>query len=407
MDDDEDVPPARSGGCAAERGPRGRRPVQKANGGAIFPGMDTLGGDEAGHRTGGGAPALPVPALAGGDLSGLLRATSRTFALGIELLRRPLQDQVRAAYLALRVSDYLEDNRVMAAGRKSPLLRLWSDVLVRRASVDDFMAALGGDATRDPAPDARAARAAPRVVGALDGLDEDARAVIARHASRSTLGMARWAERGPRFDDEADLDDYMHEVAGRVGHLLTGLFALRSARVRRRQELMMEPGRQFGLGLQTVNVVRGLSADRERGWVFVPRSFLPRGMAPAAIFRAENRKAAMDAVGLLADKADRHFEMARSYVRLLPRTLPRVRLFCQLPLFFGVRTLAASRADPAVLAGEVKISRADVRAIKLRATWFGTSNGWMQWYCERLAAGGRSRAVRSSGAESPRTKGAP
>jgi len=343
--------------------------------------MGILGAVGGGSRADGGAPVLP-----GVDLSGLLRATSRTFALGIELLGRPLRGQVCVAYLALRVSDYLEDNELMTPGRKAGLLRLWSDVLLRRANVEDFMAALGGEASRDPLPDARAACAAPNVARALNGLAEDARAVIATHASRSTLGMARWAERGPRFDDEADLDDYMHEVAGRVGHLLTGLFALRSARVRRREALMMEPARQFGLGLQTVNVIRGLSSDRERGWIFVPRSFLPRGMAPASLFRAERRRAAMDAVGLLADKADRHFEMARSYVRLLPRTLPRVRLFCQLPLFFGVRTLAASRADPAVLAGEVKLSRGDVRAIKRRATWFGTSNAWMRWYCGRLAA---------------------
>lgn len=359
-------------------------------------------GDLLGRRRSGRAPAEPegdAPMPASAELSGLLRATSRTFALGIELLRGPLRDQVRVAYLALRVSDYLEDNRVMAPGRKAALLGLWRDVLLRRTGVESFMEALAGEARRDPIPDARAAYAAPNVVRALDLLDEEARAVIAKHAARSTMGMARWAERGPRFDDEADLDDYMHEVAGRVGHLLTGLFALRSAGVRRREDLMMEPARQFGLALQTVNVIRGLSSDRERGWVFVPRSFLPRGMAPPAIFRPENRRAAMDAVARLADKADRHFEMARAYVRLLPRTLPRVRLFCQLPLLFGVCTLAASRADPAVLAGEVKITRGDVRAIKRRATLFGTSNAWMRWYCRRLAAGGRVRGVQAAVAE--------
>ncbi len=320
------------------------------------------------------------------DLSRLLRATSRTFALGIEMLSRPLREEVRLAYLALRVSDYLEDNRVMATGRKAMALRLWHDVLLRRADVDDFMEALAGDGRRDPIPDAEAAYAASDIVRGLDALGEEARDVIATHASRSTMGMARWAERGPRFEDEADLDDYMHEVAGRVGHLLTGLFALRSARVRRRRDRMMEPARQFGLALQTVNVIRGLPTDRERGWVFVPRSFLPPGLEPAAIFDAENQAAAMTAVALLAAKADRHFEAARTYVRLLPRSLPRVRLFCLLPLFFGVRTLAASRANPEVLSGEVKIARRDVRAIKRRATLFGTSNAWVRWYCGRLAS---------------------
>ena len=364
--------------------------MQKNNGWAILSGMSASTAVGAGSQEGVGAPPLRAA-----DLSGLLKATSRTFALGIELLGRPLRRQVRVAYLVLRVSDYLEDNRVMAPERKVGLLGLWHDVLLRRAGVEDFMEALGGEERRDPIPDAGAAYAAPDIFRGLDALDEEARALIATHASRSTMGMARWVERGPRFDDEADLDDYMHEVAGRVGHLLTGLFSLRSARVRRRRDRMMEPARQFGLALQTVNVIRGLPSDRKRGWVFVPRSFLPRSMEPAAIFDAENQGAAMEAVALLAAKADRHFEMARAYVRLLPRTLPRVRLFCQLPLFFGVRTLAVSRAAPDVLAGEAKIARADVRAIKRRATLFGTSNAWMRWYCGRLAsppaAGGSAR----------------
>ena len=33
--------------------------------------------------------------------------------------------------------------------------------------------------------------------------------------------------RGPDVRDEADLDDYMFEVAGRVGHMLTHIFAWR------------------------------------------------------------------------------------------------------------------------------------------------------------------------------------
>jgi hypothetical protein len=48
--------------------------------------------------------------------------------------------------------------------------------------------------------------------------------------------MARWAIRGPDIETEADLDDYMHEVAGRVGYLITGLFSLFSERVKAQEE---------------------------------------------------------------------------------------------------------------------------------------------------------------------------
>lgn len=322
------------------------------------------------------------------DLGRLLRATSRTFSLGIELLRPPLREQVRTAYLVLRVSDYLEDNRVMDEARKTRLLGLWHEALGGRAAANELEAELRGGAGQDPIPDLEAARHAGAIVKALLALDEPARRVIASHAGRSTLGMARWVRRGPRFDVEADLDDYMHEVAGRVGHLLTELFALRSERIRRRRERLMPLGREFGLALQTVNVIRGLGADRRRGWIFVPRSFLPGDMEPERLFEPDHRGAALQALESLSAKAERHFESARRYVVLLPRRHARIRLFCLLPFFFGLKTLAVSRGNPRVLDAEVKISRREVRAIARRAALFGPSNSWIGRYARRLASAG-------------------
>lgn len=329
-----------------------------------------------------GPASLPEPA--GPSLPELLRAASRTFAIGIELLGPPLRDEVRIAYLLLRVSDYLEDNREMEAGEKVRLLLWWSEVLAGRAALEAHAAELA--AAADPTPDARVARHVGTVVEGLERLEERPRGIVTRHVGDSTRGMARWVERGPDFETEADLDDYMHEVAGRVGHLLTDLFSLRSPGVARRHEEMMELGREFGLALQTVNVIRGLHEDRERGWVYVPREFVPAGTEPARIFRPEERDAAVAVLDRLVEKAERHFRGAREYVRRIPRRHHRIRLFCLLPLFFGVRTLAVSRSNPDVFDRETKISRAEVRRIVRLSIALGFSNRWMEWYCRRLSA---------------------
>ena len=320
------------------------------------------------------------------SLSDLLRAASRTFAIGIDLLPPPLRGEVTIAYLLLRVSDYLEDNEEMDPGRKSGLLKAWEAVLGGAGSPGELLDVL--DEAAVPTPDALVARHARAVLAGLDALDGRAREVVTGYVRESTLGMARWVERGPDFGNEADLDDYMHEVAGRVGYLLTDLFAYREpATLGPRRQQMLEPAREFGLALQTVNVIRGLHADRDRGWVYVPRTFLGdfRGDA-SALFRPENRAIALAVLERLVRKAERHLDMARGYIRSIPRRHHGIRLFCMLPLFFAVRTLAISRANPAVFDAETKIRRAEVRRIVAASRVLGGSNAWMEWYCERLAS---------------------
>lgn len=337
-----------------------------------------IGGDAAPKSTG-GPPGEEL-------LARLLRLASRTFAVGIELLPGGLRDEVRVSYLLLRVSDFLEDNEIMPPARKAELLVRWAAVLGGEEPVESLALELKadlGEAGSDN-PDALVAAHTPEVFRALEALSSASGTIIVHHVRASTAGMARWVERGPLFEDEADLDDYMHEVAGRVGHLLTELFCLRIPAVAARRERMMALGREFGLALQTVNVVRGLSADRRRGWIFVPRSYLPEGRDAAEIFDPTHRAVALDVVERLAAKAAGHFDSAEDYVRGIPRSSHRVRLFCLLPLLFGERTLAISRGNPEVLEGEAKIGRADVRRIVRLASLLGFSNAWVSWYRRRL-----------------------
>src|SRR5512134_731705 len=153
----------------------------------------------------------------------MLRMASRTFALGIERLPGILSDAVMVAYLLLRVSDYLEDNEEMPAEKKIALLALWDQILAGEADVRLLTADLGETDTGNP--DAVVAQHAEDVISRLRSLPPEVQEPIVSNVRDSTQGMARWVARGPRVGNEADMDDYMHEVAGRVGYLLTHLFA--------------------------------------------------------------------------------------------------------------------------------------------------------------------------------------
>lgn len=318
-------------------------------------------------------------------LQELLVLSSRTFAVGIGILPEPLRREITVAYLLLRVSDYLEDNQELGNADKVAQLLKWKRVLGR----EDERAALVErlKAVREDTPDAVVARNAAAVLDGLERLAPDARDILVRRVGESSAGMARWIRRGSAFETEADLDDYMHEVAGRVGHLLTDLFALRLSGLGRAGDRMMQLGREFGLALQTVNVIRGLHKDRDRGWVYIPADFIAdRRVRPADLFRPEHREAAMKALGKLVQKAERHLRAAHTYIRMIPRRHHAVRLFCMLPLFFAVRTLALSRGNPEVLERATRMTRLEVVAVTRNAKLLGFSNRWIEWYCGRLAA---------------------
>lgn len=313
----------------------------------------------------------------------LLRATSRTFALSIERLPQPVKDAICLAYLMMRVSDFLEDNDYMPEARKVRLLELWERIVAGEAPAEQLVAELADHPPTEP--DAEAAHQAPAIIHALRQLPPVLQNHVAMHVRDTSRGMARWVRRGPDVPEEHDLDDYMHEVAGRVGYLVTDIFAWYSGFVRARKDVLMPLAREFGLALQTVNVIRGLRKDYERGWIYVPESFCAAvNLRRTDLFDPAYERQALLVLDRLADKAERHLQSALTYVKELPRWLHAIRLACIWPLLFAVRTLAISRRNVNVLMGEVKMSREEVKAIVRDSTLFGWSNHWLDAYYRQL-----------------------
>lgn len=319
------------------------------------------------------------------SLQDLLRSASRTFAIGIEQLPGVLCDAGTVAYLLLRVSDYLEDNEDMVAEKKVELLHRWAEILQGHTTSEELTGQLQNVNTSNP--DAVVAQHAADILTKLSTLPQEVQDIITQHVIHSTLGMARWVERGPQVNDETDLDDYMFEVAGRVGYLLTHLFAWYSSAIRNRKDTLLPLAREFGLALQTVNVIRGLRRDYERGWVYVPKKFLAQvNLTANELFQPEYRAEAIQVLDMLADKAERHLRAALACVKTLPPWQHRIRLACIFPLMFAIRTLAISRRNAQVFENEAKISRDEVKQIVIDSKLWGWSNFWLDSYYQKLNA---------------------
>ncbi len=320
-----------------------------------------------------------------GEIWTLLRATSRTFALSIEGLPAGLREEIAVAYLLLRVSDYLEDHEALATDQKIRLLELWDATLAEPKSADRFLQLVRDVPHRSDDAEAKVALRARMLLCALESFSVDSARIVTSRVRETTRGMARRQALGPEVADEGELDDYMHDVAGLVGYLVTDLFALHFPSVAPLHPRLMPLAREFGLALQTVNVLRGLRKDFERGWVYVPRSFCDQhNLSTAELFQASCRRRAMGVVAALIEKAEQHLLAGLAYIRMIPRHLHRVRLACMWPLLFAARTIAVSRNNPDVLTGEVKIARSAVKQIIRKTTLFGWSNSWLQGYAARL-----------------------
>ncbi len=314
----------------------------------------------------------------------MLRRVSRTFALSIEQLPQVLRDSITVSYLLLRVSDCLEDHATIPPERKAELLRLWARVLEGDVSPEQLTASIADLDSSDP--EVQVAQNARSVMDQLYQLPPQIQEDIISRVNRTSLGMARWQEHGPFVENADDMDDYRHQVAGRVGYLLTDIFAWYSPIIRARKHQLMPLSREYGLALQTVNVIRGMRKDYERGWVFVPRTFYEEvGLTRDSLFAPENLDKAMQVVDMLANKAENHLWHGMSYITAFPRRQHRIRLACMWPLFFAVKTLAISRNNASVLMAEAKMGREQVKMIMRDTKFFGWSNHWLVRYYKYLA----------------------
>lgn len=295
-------------------------------------------------------PHLPATAATAkasvADLDGLLRATSRTFALAIPLLPSPERVDVTIGYLVFRIADTLEDadnltrdQRIAALGDLSTTLGSHSLGHAQR-----FTDAWAPRRPLDNDDYQRLLEHTPTVLAALGERPPAVRQIVIEDARRSIAGMratlGRASERGElRCGSVQELRDYCYHVAGIVGEMLTRLFRLRVDHPRA-GVLLEDNARWFGEGLQLVNILKDADCDAEAG-----RTYLPTGAPRETVFA-------------LAEEDLYH---AGRYIDALREAGAPAGFiaFCRAPHEMALATLAKLRAD----GPGAKITRSQVAAI--------------------------------------------
>ncbi|MBL8682316.1 MAG: squalene/phytoene synthase family protein [Myxococcales bacterium] len=211
------------------------------------------------------------------NLDDLLVKTSRTFALSIPLLPEPCRREVTIAYLLFRIADTFEDaaawpkrDRIAALSEFAALLR---DPSVERARELTGKWTASRPIDHDGYMELLAET--PAVFEALLACEPRGRAIVTKHALRTTDGMATVVERTDhrgnlQLRDVQDLRDYCYIVAGIVGELLTELFLLHGPQLVGVRRTLEDNAVAFGEALQLVNILKDADDDAEDGRVFLP-----------------------------------------------------------------------------------------------------------------------------------------
>ncbi|MCB9895448.1 MAG: squalene/phytoene synthase family protein [Planctomycetes bacterium] len=302
-----------------------------------------------------------------------LPAVSRTFALGIELLREPLRDEIGVAYLICRILDTIEDTTELPADARAAMLVNFAETIgdphnwpMLAADVEKMFAdpALAGS-------DHELCRNTTRVLRAYYEFRPGARQAMHTSIVEMANGMAETVRRemrgeGLRLDDEEDLKRYCYYVAGTVGKLLCNEWALdRKSITPEIKAALDERAINFGLGLQVTNIIKGVTDDIGRGVAYVPsKLFKAAGIDLQTLLDDPTDPRGREVVAGLAEMTLLWLDEALEYTVTIPASERDIRLFCALPLVFAVRTLARALKTTDVFSEEVlKITRDEVKAI--------------------------------------------
>jgi farnesyl-diphosphate farnesyltransferase len=320
----------------------------------------------------------------------LLRQVSRSFDLSIRLLPPALQAPVAIGYLLARATDTVADTTALPLAERQDLLTLMSQAIdasqactARTAELNRLTQAFAAQQT-DPHERALM-QALPQCLPLLHTLTEadqvSVRQVLGHITRGQQLDMTRFGPGLQALQTEAELADYTWLVAGCVGEFWTELcgrhlpgYSLLP------QAEMMRIGREYGMGLQRLNIIRDAGADLTAGRCYWPEETLRQaGLTPAMLeqaARTPNADTLLALAPLYTQWLDRTQAQLADGMRYALALRPlRLRLASALPALIGARTVALLRlAGPAALNQRIKMPRHEVRALLWRiALGFGSA----------------------------------
>jgi farnesyl-diphosphate farnesyltransferase len=286
------------------------------------------------------------------ELFALLQEVSRSFYISVRFLPKRIRLTIALGYLLARASDTIADtNRLPPPERIQILERLLESIASHQMRVAlDVEACLTAQAE---GPEKALLSNLQRVLEFLSTIPLEHRELLSDALTKiihgQTLDIERFeSDAGVHgLADDSALEEYTYLVAGCVGEFWTKVCYLEWPGYARLPEAeLLGLGKDFGKGLQLINILRDYPVDLQAGRSYLPISNLEEAASNLALARPEWERWRQRALGYL--------EAAWKYVTAVRP--PRIRFACAVPLFIGVRTLLLLGDEPEIRPG-IKVSR--------------------------------------------------
>ena len=282
----------------------------------------------------------------------VLRDVSRSFYLTLRALPKGMREATSVGYLLARASDTIAD----CGGERSVRLELLEEFrkMVAGETVAGFFEEAGkiGDEEGVKEGERVLMRRLEEVFGWWQSLPEGEREAVREVVLTITSGQVWDLERFPEGEvvtlaDAAEAEEYCYRVAGCVGEFWTEVgFGSEKRFANKPKEEMRELGKNYGKGLQLVNILRDEVEDEERG-----RRYLPGGRE------------------VWLQKARGFLEDGLTYSRAVRGR--RARMASVLPALIGLKTIdLLDEASPEDLTKGVKVGRKVVKRCLWEAMFF-------------------------------------
>lgn len=312
----------------------------------------------------------------------ILPQVSRTFALTIPQLPKPLVSVVSNAYLLCRIADTIEDDPQLTSEQKTFFSNYFIEVVGGQENPQQFAAQLTPLLSKKiPSAERNLIQHTPLVIDITRSFNINQQFQLLRCIKIMSSGMAKFQRTASLngLKDLEELNHYCYIVAGVVGEMLAALFCDYSSQVAKHQTRLMQLSVSFGQGLQLTNILKDIADDKERGVCWLPRQLFGEDIFNPQTFPQNIKK-------LIRINCE-HLQNAMDYICLIPPHETGIRKFCLWAVAMAVLTLRKIAQQKAFYTGkEVKISRQTVKMVILGSNILIKQDKILQFLFKKLTA---------------------